>query len=240
MMNQQLPVFGNQNQEGFGLPAPDFPNNDNLQFYNQPTGLLPNNVNPNANFVPGEIGALRGNGANPIGEEDELPLWQEIGIEPELIINKCLAVTFPFRQMSAELREDTDLAGPLMFTMFLGFSLLLQGKNYFGHIFGYGMFGSFLLWIILNLMSDEHGTSFERVVSVLGYSMVPLLALGLLGIVFSLRGVVGTFLSVVAIFLCTINATRYIEKALNMRDQRYLIAYPLGLLFAAFTMMAVF
>lgn len=39
---------------------------------------------------------------------------------------------------------------------------------------------------------------------------------------------------------CTLIATRFIEQTLDMRAQRYLIAYPVALLYACFALMAVF
>ena len=39
---------------------------------------------------------------------------------------------------------------------------------------------------------------------------------------------------------CTLTATRFFERALDMREQRYLIAYPVTLLYSCFAMITVF
>ena len=38
----------------------------------------------------------------------------------------------------------------------------------------------------------------------------------------------------------THTATRFFEKALHMADQRYLIAYPVGLVYSCFVLITVF
>jgi len=47
-------------------------------------------------------------------------------------------------------------------------------------------------------------------------------------------------LGVAAVLWCTQSATRFFEGALNMRQQRYLIAYPALLLYTVFAFLAVF
>jgi len=167
-----------------------------------------------------------------------LTLWQELEIEPKAIMNKALAVAFPMLPLTPEQEEDSDLAGPFFFASFLGIALLLQGKVHIGYVFGYGVVGSLLIWLLMSLMSE--GVSLDRVISVLGYSLTPLCALGLIGVVCSLQGFSGMLLSAGAVLWCTVIATRFFEKALRMREQRWLIAYPVFLLFACFALITVF
>lgn len=174
----------------------------------------------------------------PNSFEDEPPLLEELEIEPRKILDKSLAVTF-MRKLSPEMQQDTDLAGPLLFCVLLGVLLLLQGKLHFGYVFGYGLAGCTLTFLMLNLMSAE-GITFDRSTSILGYCMLPLVALAAVGVVANLAGVMGSALTWGAVGLCTFNATRFIEHALQMQHQRYLIAYPVALLYACFALMAVF
>jgi len=39
---------------------------------------------------------------------------------------------------------------------------------------------------------------------------------------------------------CTVPATRFIEKAADMRAQRYLVAYPLALFYSCFAIITIF
>ena len=66
------------------------------------------------------------------------------------------------------------------------------GKFHFGYICGFGVIGCVLMYIILNLMSDE-SISIDRTMSILGYSLLPMVLLALinvlafLGLFFDLR-----------------------------------------------------
>jgi hypothetical protein len=51
---------------------------------------------------------------------------------------------------------------------------------------------------------------------------------------------VGLILTLVAILWCTHTATRFFEVVLSMREQRYLIAYPVLLLYVCFALITIF
>lgn len=53
-------------------------------------------------------------------------------------------------------------------------------------------------------------------------------------------GVAGLICALLTISWCTFSATRTFEAALEMREQRYLIAYPVFLLYACFALITVF
>jgi len=131
------------------------------------------------------------------------------------------------------------LAGPLLFCFLLGVFLLLQGKIHFGYLFGFGSIGCILMYLVLNLMSDE-AINFERTTSILGYCLLPIVFLASLHILLTLQGVLGFVLTFVSISWCTVMATRFFEKALDMREQRWLIAYPIALLYACFALLTLF
>ena len=61
-----------------------------------------------------------------------------------------------------------------------------------------------------------------------------------LSAVFANRGAFGVAVTPLAILWCTYSATRFIERALDMQEQRWLIAYPVSLLFSCFAMITVF
>jgi len=145
----------------------------------------------------------------------------------------------PFRAMPTVHEEDADLAGPLVFCLLLGTCLLLTGKVHFGYIYGFGVVGCLLMYVILNLMSDE-AISVDRTMSILGYSLLPIVLLALCAIVLDLRGFIGLLLALTVILWCTVNATRLFEKALGMQEQRYLVAYPVTMLYACFALLTIF
>lgn len=69
---------------------------------------------------------------------------------------------------------------------------------------------------------------------------MPVIGLAALGMVYYLQGAVGHVLGLVAVAWCTISATRLFEEYLEMRRQRYLVAYPVGLLYACFVLITVY
>jgi hypothetical protein len=64
--------------------------------------------------------------------ENEPPLLEELGINFDHIFTKTKCVLNPFGKPDASIIHDEDLAGPLVFCIAYGFSLLLMGKVQFG------------------------------------------------------------------------------------------------------------
>lgn len=51
---------------------------------------------------------------------------------------------------------------------------------------------------------------------------------------------IGHSLAVLSIVWSTYASTRLFEKAMNMSQQRWLVAYPVGLLYSVFTLITIF
>lgn len=86
----------------------------------------------------------------------------------------------------------------------------------------------------------DQGISMYKVCSVVGYGLVPIVLLALVHVVFDLRGQFGMLLSILAIAWCSFSASRFFEKLLHLSEQRWLLAYPLCLLYASFALITVF
>lgn len=210
------------------------------------------NVSSNASFS-GNMQQMRTSSSSsmitahydPTEFENEPPLMEELGINILDIKDKTMAVLLPFSahaKNNPNLMDDDDLFGPLIFGLLLGGTLMLSGKLHFGYIYGFGMFGCLGMGLILNLMSPNDAISMWRVVSVLGYGLLPVNLLAALNVVLFLRnrGAFGMVLAVVAILWCTSASTRLFERSCDMRDQRYLIAYPTALVYCCFVIITVF
>ena len=183
---------------------------------------------------------------NPDDFVDEPPLLEELGINISHIRTKSLAVILPVRYakqaIDRNLMEDSDMAGPIAFAILLALELLLAGRIQFGYIYGFGLFGCLAMTLIINLMSPSDAISIWTVVSILGYSLLPVNMLAALNILYRIRlmGDVGVLLAMVAIGWCTISSTRLFERGCDLRDQRYLIGYPSVLLYSAFVLLTIF
>ena len=180
--------------------------------------------------------------------EDEPPLLEELGINVEHIIAKTRSVVLPFSRFKGTISDsaviqDGDLAGPIALGLLLGGELMLSGKLQFGYIYGFGLFGCVSMTLILNFMSPHDAISIWTVTSILGYSLLPvnlLAALKLFVVNLGNLQLLGQFLGFLTVLWSTVASTRLMEQGCGMRDQRYLIAYPIGLLYTAFVMITIF
>lgn len=196
-------------------------------------------------FVP-QAAPQSGN-APPI--DDDLPLLEELGINLDHIARKTKAVAFPSRRFHKEsalldpqlIVHDADLAGPLALALALGGELLLLGKLQFGYIYGFGLFGCLSMTLVLNLLSPQKPVSVWTVTSILGYALLPVNVLAAIKCC-----LLGTFqslangLAVGTILWSTTASTRLLEVGCDMRNQRYLLAYPIALLYSAFVLLTIF
>ncbi|KAK3737017.1 hypothetical protein QZH41_018405 [Actinostola sp. cb2023] len=171
---------------------------------------------------------------------DEPPLLEELGINFEHIWQKTLSVVNPLQQTDANIMDDTDLAGPLVFCLAFGGFLLLSGKVHgFGYIYGLGVLGCSALYSILNLMSMT-GVTFGCVISVLGYCLLPMVLLSSISTLLSLQGLIGTVLTAITIGWCSLSASKLFVVVLAMDSQQLLVAYPCALLYGVFALLTVF
>ncbi|KAK8798745.1 hypothetical protein WA158_007829 [Blastocystis sp. Blastoise] len=176
-------------------------------------------------------------------EEDfsnEPPLLEELGIDFKHIIKKTLFTLNPTGTVSQDLLDDADLTGPVLFLFLLSSLLLLSGKIQYGYVFGFGLCGCFLMTLLLNLISTTNSVDLTHTTSILGYGILPLLSLAIVKIFFSLNNIFGFIFTCFVLFWCTFACTRLFEASMNMREQRYIIAYPVLLLFVTFAIITIF
>jgi hypothetical protein len=94
----------------------------------------------------------------------------------------------------------------------------------------------------MNLLSPERSIDIYRVCSVLGYCLLPIIGLAALNIFIRVKGLglIGFVLAMLCILWSTHTASRFFEKALYMSEQKYLIAYPIVLVYSCFVLITVF
>ena len=189
----------------------------------------------------GDGGHQFGTDSKP-GQEDfsnEPPLLEELGINPDHIIQKTLTVLNPMRTTRSEVAGDADLAGPLVFCLAFGSMLLLTGKPYFNYIYGIGAMGCVANYGLLSLMSTGP-VSFTVVVSVLGYCILPIVALSAISILISLTGPIGTVFTIMGVIWSSWSASKLFVTAFDMEHQQPLVAYPCSMLYAVFALITMF
>jgi len=173
------------------------------------------------------------------GLEGEPPLLEELGINFSHVRVKSMTVLNPLQQIDSRIMDDADLAGPVVFLLCFGISLLFSGKPNFGYIYGVGLFGSISIYTLLNLMS-QRGIDAYRVSSVLGYCLLPMVGVSMISVIVTLNGAFGYILTILSILWCTYAASGIFVAVLQMSEQRLLVAYPVGLLYGCFALLTVF
>lgn len=187
--------------------------------------------------------------------ENEPPLLEELGININEIGMKTRAVLFLFsRRVLTEtgtnvnnpeehlLIDNEDIVGPVAFTLLLGFTLLFTGKVHFGTIYGACLFGFTAMAALVNLLSPS-GVSPWKVVSILGYSFLPVNILATVKVFIPKlpeMEFLGAAAGVTTIVWCTAASTRLLERSCDMRDQRWLVAYPAALFYSCFVLITIF
>ena len=141
-----------------------------------------------------------------------------------------------------EVAKDDDMAGTIVVCVMFGLLLALKGKIQFGNIYGFGLTGCCMICLLINLLLRNSGVYLElySTISVMGYSLLPFVFLAGASIFFDLMNVVGVFFAGFIVLWSCVTATRLFEHSLTMRDQKYLIAYPIGLFYCVFVMLTIF
>ena len=179
------------------------------------------------------------NERNQTDFDQEPPLLEELGINFDHIFRKTKCVLNPFAQTHESIIHDEDLAGPLVFCIVYGFSLLLRGKIQFGYIYGITVLGCLSMYFLLNLMSEK-GVNAVCIASTLGYCLLPMVFLSFLSNLITLNGGFGLILSILFIFWCSISSSKLFVNALNMSNQQTLVLYPCFLLYGILALLNVF
>ncbi|KAI4480786.1 hypothetical protein M0804_009883 [Polistes exclamans] len=166
-------------------------------------------------------------GDHGFGEDEvEPPLLEELGIDPDRIVQKTLAVLNPFHRRGQiddanYLLQDSDLAGPVTFCLALAAFLLLAGsKAHFGYVYGLATISCLMMYILLTLMSSTNNITLLSVASVLGYCLLPVVVLSAFSIFTTLRGTVGLVFAALAVAWATLSASRLLSTMSGENNQR--------------------
>lgn len=186
-------------------------------------------------LTPGLLAAF-----GTLGYAGEPPLLEELGINFGHIKDKTVAVLNPLKEVNPDIMTDLDLAGPILFVLLFGTLLLLSGKVQFGYVYGVGVFGVVSLHSLFKMMSTEVQIDLTHSTLIIGYCLLPLVLICGLGLGVSLDLTVGYVLSALAVVWCTYSASGLFVKALRMHNVRPLVAYPIGLFYTVFALMAIF
>jgi len=171
--------------------------------------------------------------------ENEPPILEELGINVEHIWLRMKGIAF-FKKVDETVLEDADLSGPFIIAMGMGVCNMLAGKLQIGYIWGFFMVGCISIYMLINVMSQRNGIDLYRTASILGYGLIPIDLLAFIGIFMSLKSTFGLVAAMAMVFWATATTSKFFETAISMKQQRWLVAYPVCLVYTAFTMLSVF
>ena len=97
------------------------------------------------------------------------------------------------------------------------------------------------IFLMINLLTKKGAyVELYSTISILGYSLLPFCSLAIVSLFLDLKSPIGLGLCLLVIIWSTVTATRFFENSLDMKDQRYLIAYPIFLFYCVFLLLVVF
>ncbi|XP_074556449.1 uncharacterized protein LOC141812303 [Curcuma longa] len=172
--------------------------------------------------------------------EDKPPLLEELGINTRQIWWKTLSIMNPFR-VNPNLHEDGDLVGPFLFPMAFGLFQFLAGKFHFGIILGWVIVASLFLYVVFNMVAGRNrNLGLYRCLSLIEYSMQPMLIFYALPLLVPHGGVVIFAMAMVSVLWSTQVCTRLMVEIASCGDEhRGLIAYAYWLVYLPFSLLII-
>ncbi|CAD8132482.1 unnamed protein product [Paramecium pentaurelia] len=178
----------------------------------------------------------------PQDTAEDLPLLEDLDITSPLLIKSRIMNVLLFQKSDSEYLEDPDLSGPILIVISLGLLQLLTGKLHFNYIYGIGLWGWLLLYLLMNFMIQQQGKQIEfyKILSYLGYGLAPIVVLSLLSIFLQLNSSFGYALAIVCAVWSTASVSKTFDTILGLQHRRLLIAYPLFLFYCTFVIITIF
>lgn len=215
----------------------------------------PRSLNPSIPFISFDVGsaAAAASTSFPASQygvsaglggglfEDEPPLLEELGINTRQIWNKTVSILVPFRQ-NPSLHVDADLSGPFLLMVAFGLFQLLAGKIHFGIILGWVTVAALYMYVVFNMLAGRNGNlDLYRCLSLLGYSMLPMVLLSLFSLFVPQAGVIIFAAAAIFVVWSTRVCTRLLVELASCGDEyRGLIAYACLLIYALFSLLVIF
>ncbi|KAF5841731.1 hypothetical protein DUNSADRAFT_11511 [Dunaliella salina] len=180
---------------------------------------------------------------NPVFEDEEPPLLEELGIDLKGICSKTRAILL--HRLSNKATDELDMGGALMFVVLLGGLHLLMGKLHFGVILGWSVVHSAVMWFLVNQIAgveakEAQGLDLYSCCCVIGYCLAPITVFSALALLLP-RGLWPVALGVLCTFWAAHTAARILSRrSLLLDDVRTLIMLPCILMFSSFTMLTLY
>lgn len=170
----------------------------------------------------------------------EKTLLEELSIDLTTIKTESLLPLKVLKQNTTEVNVSSDVTGPIIVLVVFTLSLVLQGKLHFGYIYLISLTSSFLIFVLLNLLTPK-GVSYSTCCNIIGYSMTPVVAfsLGNMLLIWTgsfIRSVLGVGVSVWSAY----TASKVVCTHLSLAEKTVVVGYPFFLAYMCYMMMVLF
>jgi len=165
-------------------------------------------------------------------EEEQLPLLEELDINPADILIKVKAALIPLHKKGSTdrtvIRDNPDFWGPLGVVLLYSMLSMVGQFRVVSWILTIWIFGSLLVFLLARVIGGE--VTFSQTLSVIGYSVLPLIITGLVLPLFH-----GLYYPSIIIMLHGVIWAAYGAASLlaieELSKKRILLIYPIFLLY---------
>jgi len=165
-------------------------------------------------------------------EEEQLPLLEELDINPADILIKVKAALIPLHKKGSTdrtvIRDNPDFWGPLGVVLLYSMLSMVGQFRVVSWILTIWIFGSLLVFLLARVIGGE--VTFSQTLSVIGYSVLPLIITGLVLPIFH-----GLYYPSLIIMLHGVIWAAYGAASLlaieELSKKRILLIYPIFLLY---------
>ncbi|KAG2672388.1 hypothetical protein I3760_13G038300 [Carya illinoinensis] len=172
--------------------------------------------------------------------DEEPPLLEELGINTKQIWSKTISILNPFRP-NPNIHSEADLSGPFLFFIAFGLFQLLAGKIHFGIILGWATISAVFLYTVFNMLAGRNGSlDLYRCLSLVGYSMLPMVILSALALFVPQGGPVILVTAAAFIAWSTRVCARLLLEAARWDEHPGLVAYACFLIYMLFSLLVIF
>ncbi|ELA41063.1 uncharacterized protein VICG_01856 [Vittaforma corneae ATCC 50505] len=170
----------------------------------------------------------------------EKSLLEELSIDLNMIKTESLLPLKVLKHNTTEVNVSSDVTGPIIILVVFTLSLVIQGKLHFGYIYLISLTSSFLMFILLNLLTSK-GVDYSICCNIMGYSMTPIVAFSLGSMVLVWTGMfIKSILGIGMSAWSAYTASKVVCTHLSLVEKMVVVGYPLFLAYMCFMMMVLF
>lgn len=173
--------------------------------------------------------------------EGDQPLLEELGIDFSAICSESKVIFEVFKRTTKCFSCKTaDSVGPLIFSLFYSFFLMINGKIHFGYVYFLSLVSNAFIYLLVNVLAENHISIFESF-SVMGYSQVPVTIFAFANTVLKYFPLfVRLFIGALFALWSTSTASLIYVRFLEVDRLFFLVGYPLFLTYFCFVLIAIF